>query len=263
MLINGISIDKYDAQLIDRTITPNEIITVNDWLDGASTPTFVRQQDSFKTITAVLLVNGGDEETCAMDISKLVCASRGQVDIKFDEDISALTYPSTLESSMVERMKPGVHKLTLTYKAAHAYGKEVSMTVKGAADGSTRYFDIVNKGTAEAPLIMEIKVNNAADLNQINFSFWEGSYIQGPGHTTTDENRRKALGEFYLKNLEKGHTYVVDTDQGTITDKDSGESVAEKFDGYYLPKAIVGTTGVARSWYIGYDVTIKYKPRYV
>lgn len=252
MLINGISIDKYDAQLIDRTITPNEIITVSDWLDGASSPTFVRQQDSFKTITAVLLVNGGDEETCAMDVSNLVCASRGQVDIKFDEDISALTYPSTLESSQVERMKPGVHKLTLTYKAAHAYGKEVSMTVKGAADGSTREFEIINKGTAEAPLVMEIKINNAADINRINFDFWEGKYNIG-----------KYIGGFYLNNLEKGHTYVVDTDQGTITDKDTGDSVIEKFDGYYLPKALVGVTGVTRDWYVGYDVTIKYKPRYV
>jgi hypothetical protein len=238
MLINGISIDKYDAEMLDRTITPNEVVTVNDWLEGASSPTFIRQQDSFKTITVVLKVDAGDEETAQMDISNLVRISKGQVNIKFDEDISALTYPSVLTGSAVERLKPGVHQLTLTYQSGYAIGKEVAFT----APTDTSAFVINNKGTAETPVQVEIATSTAA-INKITFTFVDG--------------------EFALTDLEANQIYVIDSEEGSIINKSTGESVADKFEGFYLPKLQAGINPIDRDWYVGYTLTIRYKPRYI
>jgi hypothetical protein len=238
MLINGISIDKYDAEMLDRTITPNEVVTVNDWLEGASSPTFIRQQDSFKTITVVLLVDAGDEESALMDVSNLIRISKGQVIIKFDEDISAFTYPAVLESNSVERMKPGVHQLTLTYKSGYAIGKEVAVT----APKDESQFVINYKGTAETPVIVELTTTTAA-INTITFTFVDG--------------------EFTIKELDANQTYIIDSEQGSIIEKDTGKSVADKFDGFYLPKLQPGVNTIDRSWYVGYTLTIRYKPRYV
>ena len=50
MLINNIDISSLDIQLYDRVITSNDITTHEEWLDGDIQPTFIRQQDGFKTI---------------------------------------------------------------------------------------------------------------------------------------------------------------------------------------------------------------------
>ena len=56
MLINNIDISSLDIQLYDRVITSNDITTHEEWLDGDIQPTFIRQQDGFKTINLTFLI---------------------------------------------------------------------------------------------------------------------------------------------------------------------------------------------------------------
>ena len=56
MLINGIELSKLGVQLFDRVLYSNSIDTAQEWLDGDIQPTFIRQQDRFKTIELQFLV---------------------------------------------------------------------------------------------------------------------------------------------------------------------------------------------------------------
>ena len=60
--INNVANTAFKAKLLDRQINSNEVITIDDWLDGAIQPTFVRQQEKFKEITMVVLIEGSNEE---------------------------------------------------------------------------------------------------------------------------------------------------------------------------------------------------------
>lgn len=238
MLINGIDISNYNASILDRTITPNTVVTINDWLDGASSPTFIRQQDSFKEITVDLLVNSEDEEQNILDISNIVRLAKHCI-INFDEDISSLNFPCTLEGTpTVERLKPGVQKLTLTFKGGYGESKIITKEKEYGAEEMT----IKCNGTTEAPAIVIIEVNDAAAINRIDFTF---------------DN-----GEFSMINLEAGQKYIIDTEQSLIIDGE-GNSQIDKFEGFYLPKLIPGVNTIKTSWNIGYNLTIQYKPRYI
>ena len=56
MLINGVQLSSLGATLYDRVLTSNDIETTQEWLDGDITPTFIRQQDTFKNITLKFLI---------------------------------------------------------------------------------------------------------------------------------------------------------------------------------------------------------------
>lgn len=238
MLINGVDISNYNASILDRTITPNTVITVNDWLDGASSPTFIRQQDSFKEIEVELLVNSGDEEQNVLDISNIVSLAKHCI-INFDDDISSLNFPCTLEGTPeVKRLKPGVQSLTLTFKSGYGEAKPIVTSKEYGANEMT----IRCKGTVDAPAIVTITVNDVAAINRIDFTF---------------DN-----GKFSMINLQAGQKYIINTEESLIIDGE-GNSQIDKFEGFYLPKLVPGLNNIKVSWTIGYNLTVEYKPRYI
>ena len=91
MLINGKDLENYSCSLIDRKITPTEVITYNEWLDGAIQPTFVRQQDGFKTIEVVLIMKAESELDAQYLISELTRDAK-KCEVNFDEDMDELYY---------------------------------------------------------------------------------------------------------------------------------------------------------------------------
>ena len=84
MLINGIELSNLGVQLFDRVLYSNSIDTAQEWLDGDIQPTFIRQQDRFKTIDLQFLVLSADEDEAFRRISRLTAMLK-KATVKFDD----------------------------------------------------------------------------------------------------------------------------------------------------------------------------------
>lgn len=233
-----IDISALGATLIDRTITNNEIVTVNDWLDGATHPTFVRQQDKFKTITLVLLIGAGSEEKNMESCSTLLDYFKGESELSF-EDIPHYKFDAVLDSHTVERVKPAVWKMTLVFKSGYTKGELVEFSWSSL----TAPLVFNNEGNAPSAFILTLVINNVADI---------------VAETITVNGE-----EMPFRNLEAGHTYKFDSGKGTFYDETEGESAIGLYEGYVLPKIKNGENTFSASWDIGITASLEYYPQYI
>ena len=72
MLIGDVNISSYNATLIEREFTNHEVISINDWLDGAPSPIFLREYDRYKNIDLTFLVEGATEQIMINNISAML-----------------------------------------------------------------------------------------------------------------------------------------------------------------------------------------------
>ena len=84
MLINGIDLSSLGVQLYNRVLTSNNIRTTRDWLQGDIQPTFIRQQDKFKTIQLQFLITEKNEDDAFLVMSKLTAMLK-KATIIFDD----------------------------------------------------------------------------------------------------------------------------------------------------------------------------------
>ena len=234
--INGKKASQFKAKMIDRVISTNEVITIDDWLDGASAPTFIRQQEKFKKISLTVVIEGKDENEVYMMFSKLAGELRFGT-LAFDD--MDLTFKVVLEGSATpERLKKGVYQVEFELKSAYGMGKEQRLSRAG---GEASRFTINNPGTAETPCIIEI--TPSMRIGQITFQGFSDKAFQ-------------------IKNLESGQKVVIDGEQCSITVGD-GKDNFENFDGWGFPTLIPGINNLIVSSSLGYSMVVKYKPRYI
>lgn len=82
MLIGDINISSYNATLIEREFTNHEVVSINDWLDGAPSPVFLREYDRYKNIDLTFLVEGATEQIMMDSIGAMLQKLRRET-IKF------------------------------------------------------------------------------------------------------------------------------------------------------------------------------------
>ena len=121
MLINGIELNTLGVQLFDRVLYSNDINTSQEWLDGDVQPTFIRQQDKFKTIKLDFLVLGADEDDAFIRISKLTAMLK-KATIKFD-DLNFLFDVSIVEAGEPTRLKNGNFIVPYVLSSGYAKGQ--------------------------------------------------------------------------------------------------------------------------------------------
>lgn len=240
-----IDIGDYGAYLIDRTITPNEIITVSNWLEGAASPTYVRQQDSFKTITMTLIVQGNSEEIVNYNISQIVNAFREEKELEF-EDMPNYKFPATLEGMPdIERLKPCVMKVTLTFKGNYMKAKNETIIEPNISIGS---FSFHVGGTAPTPLKFELTPISSTIVK-----------VEVGGIIDTG---------FTIRNVPSDKKLVIDTAQGEVNlvDKTTGESETAidcYQDAWELPILKPGDYTVTLDFYSGYNLKLSFNESYV
>ena len=105
MLINGVELKNLGIELYDRVLYSNEINTTQEWLDGDVQPTFIRQQDKFKTIKLEFLILATDEDEAFGRISRLTAMLK-QATIKFD-DLNFTFDTNLVEAGEPTRLKNG------------------------------------------------------------------------------------------------------------------------------------------------------------
>ena len=121
MLINGIELNTLGVQLFDRVLYSNDINTSQEWLDGDIQPTFIRQQDRFKTIKLEFLVLGNNEDEAFLRISKLTAMLK-KATIKFD-DLNFSFDVSIIEAGEPVRLKNGNFVVPYTLSSGYAKGQ--------------------------------------------------------------------------------------------------------------------------------------------
>lgn len=121
MLINGIELSSLGIQLFDRVLYSNSIDTAQEWLDGDIQPTFIRQQDRFKTIKLEFLVLCSDEDEAFKRISSLTALLK-KATIKFD-DLNFTFDTSIVEVGEPSRLKNGNFIVPYTLSSGYAKGQ--------------------------------------------------------------------------------------------------------------------------------------------
>lgn len=240
-----VDIGDYNAYLVDRTITPNEIITVNDWLEGAASPTYIRQQDSFKTITITLIVEGNSEEDVNYNISQVINAFRKEKELEF-EDMPGFIFPATLSGMpTIERLKPCVMKVELTFKGDYMRTKEEVVIEPDISEGS---FTFSVGGTAPTPLKIEFTPISSAIVT---------IHVAG-----------LVKGGFTVRNIPATSSLVIDTENGEVNlvDQTTGEATPAidcYQDAWELPILEPGEYTVTVDFVAGYTVKLTYHENYV
>ena len=233
--INNVANTAFKAKLLNRQINSNEVITIDDWLDGAIQPTFIRQQEKFKEITMVVLIEGTNEEDAYKMFSKLT-RELSYGELKFDD--MSLTFKVMINGAVSpKRLKPNVFEVS--YKLKSSYGMAQEQTVSRSA-GAAATFTINNAGTAETPCIIEITPTQS--ISSLTF---EGF---------TDK-------PFTVKNIVSGQKVVINGETSSILM--NGQNGFKNFDGWSFPSLIPGANSLKVSSALGYSMVIKYKARYI
>ena len=121
MLINGIELSNLGIQLYDRVLYSNDIDTAQEWLDGDIQPTFIRQQDRFKTIKLEFLVMCSDEDEAFKRISRLTALLK-KATIKFD-DLSFTFDTNIVSVGEPDRLKNGNFIVPYVLSSGYAKGQ--------------------------------------------------------------------------------------------------------------------------------------------
>lgn len=119
MILNGIDLSSLGVKLYDRVISSNQVDTTQQWLDGDIQPTYIRQQDRYKSVKLAFLVLGQDEDDAFKRISHLTALLK-KATVKFD-DIN-LVFNLTLNGeAKTERLKNG--NFIVSYNLTSDYAK--------------------------------------------------------------------------------------------------------------------------------------------
>ena len=119
MILNGIDLSSLGVKLYDRVINSNQIDTSQEWLDGDIQPTFVRQQDRYKSVKLSFLVLGNDEDDAFRRISHLTALLK-KATVKFD-DINLIFNLTMVGEARTERLKNG--NFIVSYNLTSDYAK--------------------------------------------------------------------------------------------------------------------------------------------
>lgn len=134
MLINNIDLSSLGIVLYDRVLSSNTVDTTEEWLDGDIQPTFVRQQDGFKTMKLSFLVLTSDEHEAFIKISKLTAMLK-KADLQFDD--LDLIFSVTLQGkAKEERLKNGNFVVTYNFNSDYAKGERETYTTDANATNS-------------------------------------------------------------------------------------------------------------------------------
>ena len=137
MLINGVDLSSLGVQLYNRVLTSNSIKTTRDWLEGDIQPTFIRQQEKFKTIQLQFLITEKNEDDAFLVMSKLTAMLK-KATVVFD-DIDLLFDMTITGPTQQKRLKNGNFILTVDLVSDYAKGQTEVYTTNQKA---TNYFKL-------------------------------------------------------------------------------------------------------------------------
>ena len=134
MILNGIDLSSLGVKLYDRVINSNQVDTTQQWLDGDIQPTYIRQQDRYKSVKLSFLVLGRDEDDAFKRISRLTALLK-KATVKFD-DINLLFNLTLNGEAKTERLKNGNFIVSYNLTSDYAKGDREIYTTDARATSS-------------------------------------------------------------------------------------------------------------------------------
>lgn len=231
MVINEKNINIFGAELIERDFTNHEIVNINDWIDGASSPVFLREYTRYKAIDIKVTFSGANTQEILFNIDKFIAEIKVST-VKFN-DLDYF-YDTHMEgTASMERVNKGSYIVSLSLLAHKTYKAETSLVFTGTDPA------VLNiEGTMETPLYIEITPSE----NIEDFS------ITGVSKNSIE-----------LKNLEVGHTYTIDG--YTIRYLKDGANDIQNYDSFEFPVGKAGVNNILLSSAAA-NVKIFWYPRY-
>lgn len=231
MLINNNNITTYGAKLINRSFSNHEVVNINEWLEGASEPLFLRSYERLKQLDIELILTAANDEAIYTNVDKLVQQLK-RFTIKFSD--LTFYFDGYMEGeAKVEKLNSTTMRFSATLNVHKTYKAEVSQTANGV---STRTF--MAAGTLETPAHLTIvPTSNIATYTITGLT----------------------ASPIVLKNLASGSTYIVDG--YTYRFLKNGASDIANFAGFEFPTVKAGSNSVGFSS-TSANVTIKYYPKF-
>lgn len=231
MLINNNNITTYGATLINRSFTNHEVVNINEWLEGASEPLFLRSYERFKELNIELLLTAANDEANLANVDKITQQLK-RFTIKFDD--LTFYFDGHMEGSVeVEKLNPTTMRLAATLAVHKTYKAEITQTANAVASKT-----FTNTGSLASPAY--ITIVPTANIATYTITGLSASPI-------------------VLKNLVSGSTYIVDG--YTYRFLRNGASDIKNFAGFEFPVVKVGSNSVGFSS-TSANVTIKYFPKF-
>lgn len=152
MLIGNVNISSYNATLIEREFTNHEVVSINDWLDGAPSPIFLRDYDRYKNIDLTFLVEAATEQIMIDSISAMLQKLKRET-IKFAD----LDYFYDIHMEGVADIKKVTLKAYMVgvKLLAHRTHKGQVQVWKNAFSGDSN-FTVNNPGVKPVPLFITL-----------------------------------------------------------------------------------------------------------
>ena len=135
MLINGIELSSLGASLHNRVLTSNKVKTTSRWPDGDIEPTYIRQQDTFKSIQLQFLITELNEEDAFIVMSNLTMLLKKAIVI-FDDMPNLQFDVAIVGETEQKRLANGNFLLTVNLKSDYAKGESEIHTTDTASTDS-------------------------------------------------------------------------------------------------------------------------------
>lgn len=237
MLINTNNISIYGATLIEREFTNHEVVNVNDWLDGAPSPVFLREYTRYKNISLVFLVEAATEQIILDKIGLMVKQLR-ECTIKFS-DLSFF-YDAHLEGVIdMKKINNKAYRVEVELLAHNTYAAPVQIFQQ---TNISTTIQVDNIGTLPCPVNVSLKPIDSITVNFPTFTI--------TGLTTSP---------LVLLNLQDRKMHKVDSE--TMRYLKEGANDIGNFSGFEFPMLQPGINNILLSS-IKVQTTIDFKPKF-
>ena len=231
MLINGIDASTYGVTTYNRDIQPSEVVTYDDWLRNAASPTFVGQKEFFKKILITFVIKGNTEQIVLENMSGLIKLLEKST-ILFDN--LSFYYDCTLTTSKITRYSPGTQqRLEVEMKAGYAYKPALTSTMNNVSS-----MIITTSGNLATPAIITITV----PIDTISLT------INGLGPTIT------------INNLHASKAIIIDGEACLVTENGINKFADADMWGFPVLKPGVNIIALSTA---NCNLNITYKPKYI
>ena len=233
MLVNNISIEKYNAMLEEKDIQTAEVTTFSDWLDTSIDPLYFRKTEKYIKIKLKLYIDCRNDEDAIFYKSSLIKQFE-KCTIKFDD--VRYYYDCIIDNQSSTRIIPGKYELEVDLKSAFGY---VGYTKKTFNKSLNTSFNVGGNSDSVSAIVEITPTIDLVDLTLTGLS----------------------LSPIKINNLHSGKKIILNGEDCTVLEDGTGNKFRDT-EMWEFPYLKVGKNNITVNKN-SCNITIKYKERWI